>query len=169
VIRRAAAIAALLAIGAAPAACGGRAPGPGAPLSGESAGGAGAAVEDAGPAQPSAKAELPRRRAGEIRRADLDRVLDAGPGRFLATVEVRARLVDGAFRGWEVRKSPWDDVDLLPGDLLLDVNGRSLQHPLELKVLWDDLRRASTITAKIDRRGERFTLRFAVVPQSGPA
>ncbi|HWM84783.1 MAG TPA: hypothetical protein VNO33_03070, partial [Kofleriaceae bacterium] len=47
-------------------------------------------------------AESTSPRAGEIARADLNRVLDAGPGAFLARTEVKARLVKGQFRGWQV-------------------------------------------------------------------
>lgn len=106
----------------------------------------------------------PRRRSGEIRRADLERVLEAGPGRLLARVEVKASVTAGRFTGWEVVRNPWADVDLVAGDVILSVNGRTLEHPLELKVLWDDLRTASSIAVEVKRKGTTFALDFAIVP-----
>ncbi len=108
--------------------------------------------------------EVPRRRSGEIPRADLDRVLEAGPGRLLARVQVKASVTKGRFIGWEVVRNPWAEVDLLAGDVILSVNGRTLEHPLELKVLWDDLRKANAIAVDLDRKGEKLHLEFAIVP-----
>lgn len=106
----------------------------------------------------------PRRRSGEIARADLERVLEAGPGRLLARVEVKASVTGGRFIGWEVVRNPWDDVDLVAGDVILSVNGRTLEHPLELKVLWDDLRKANAIAVEVNRKGEKLRLDFSIVP-----
>lgn len=113
---------------------------------------------------------VPRRRKGEIPRAELERVLEAGPGRLLARVPVKAKVTRGRFNGWEVVRSPWREVDLVAGDVILTVNGRTLEHPLELKVLWDDLRKANAIAVEVDRKGEKFGLEFAIVPAvSAPA
>jgi hypothetical protein len=116
------------------------------------------------PAAAKKKVVAARRRRGEIRRADLERVLEAGPGRLLARIEVKARVSGGRFIGWEVVRNPWDDVDLVAGDVILSVNGRTLEHPLELKVLWDDLRKANAIAVEADRKGEKLRLDFTIVP-----
>lgn len=119
------------------------------------------------PAAAAPAAEPPpveRRRRGEIQRAALDEVLAAGPGRLLRRVAVKASVKGGRFKGWEVVRSPWREVDLVAGDVVLAVNGRTLEHPLELKVLWDDLRKASTIAVEVDRKGQKFALEFAIVP-----
>jgi type II secretory pathway component PulC len=91
-------------------------------------------------------------------------VLEAGPGRLLARVDVKASVTGGRFIGWEVVRNPWDDVDLVAGDVILSVNGRTLEHPLELKVLWDDLRKANAIAVEVDRKGEKLRLDFTIVP-----
>jgi hypothetical protein len=104
------------------------------------------------------------RRSGEIARADLNRVLDAGPGAFLGRAEVKVRLARGAFRGWEVVRPPYPEIDLVAGDVVLSVNGRILEHPVDLERLWSDLRAASAIDVDVERAGGRFALRFAVVP-----
>jgi hypothetical protein len=108
--------------------------------------------------------ERPRQRKGTIARADLDAVLAAGPGRFLASIEVKASVAKGRFKGWEVVRNPYPEVDLVAGDVILAVNGRSLEHPLELKLLWDDLRAANAILVEVDRRGEKFTVGYEVAP-----
>lgn len=149
------------------AACGSRTPPPDEPL---------IDVDDpeaTGGKKPSATPTAPlpepvRRREGEIARADLVRVLDAGEGRFLASVEVKANVLKGKFGGWRVVKSPYADVDLRPDDVILSVNDRMLEHPLELNLLWDDLRKADVIVVEVDRGGERFTLRFTIAPPAAP-
>ena len=110
---------------------------------------------------------VPRRRTGEIQRAELERVLQAGPGRLLARVRVKANVTGKRFNGWEVVRIPWPSVDLVAGDVVLAVNGRTLEHPLELKVLWDDLRKANAIAVEVDRKGEKFALTFDIVPAVG--
>jgi S1-C subfamily serine protease len=104
------------------------------------------------------------RRSGQVSRADLNQVLDAGPGAFLARAEVKARLVKGQFHGWEVIRTPYPDIDLVAGDVLLAVNGRVLEHPVDLEQLWNDLRAAKAIDVDVERGGSRFALRFTVVP-----
>jgi S1-C subfamily serine protease len=103
-------------------------------------------------------------RDGKIARADLHRVLDAGPGAFLARAEVKARLDKGQFRGWQVVRSPYSKIDIVPGDVLLSINGRTLEHPVDLERLWRDLRAANAIDVDVDRGGRKFALRFSVVP-----
>jgi len=44
------------------------------------------------------------------------------------------------------------------------VKGRTPEHPRDLQRLGDELRRATAIAAEVERSGERFSLRFAVVP-----
>lgn len=121
------------------------------------------------PAKKAAAPAVPRQRKGEIPRAELDRVLEAGPGRLLARFRVKAKVTRGRFIGWEVVRSPWAELDLVAGDIVLTVNGRTVEHPLELKVLWDDLRKANTIAVEVERKGQKFGLRFDIVPAVGAA
>ncbi|HKE14088.1 MAG TPA: hypothetical protein VKB80_04475 [Kofleriaceae bacterium] len=106
----------------------------------------------------------PSAHGGKIARVDLNRVLDAGPGAFLARAEVKARVVKGQFNGWQVVRSPYAQIDLVPGDVVMAVNGRTLEHPVDLEKLWRDLRATNTIAVDVDRGGQRIALRFAVVP-----
>ncbi|HEX3475993.1 MAG TPA: hypothetical protein VHT91_13295 [Kofleriaceae bacterium] len=108
-------------------------------------------------------------RTGTIARARLVAVLDAGPGTFLRQLEVAPRLAGDRFIGWQLvqlldRSGPLHDVDVVPGDVLLAVNGKPVARPEQLQALWDSLRTANEVTAQL-RRGDRpLELRFTVEP-----
>ena len=107
------------------------------------------------------------RRAGTIERAALVPVLDAGPAAFLSWFDVEADSRDGRFVGWRlVRVRPAGralaELDLVPGDVLVAVNGRPLARPDHLEALWRELYGAGAVVAEIRRAGERFTLRFTI-------
>jgi hypothetical protein len=125
------------------------------------------AAEPAVPAEPPPPP--PRVRELSIARAELDAALDAGPGRFLGTFEIRARVVGGRFAGWEIVRAPWDTLDLLPGDLVRRVNRRTMERPLELESLWGELRTADALELEVERGGEVFALRIAIAGGAPPA
>ncbi|HVK84563.1 MAG TPA: hypothetical protein VM513_10680 [Kofleriaceae bacterium] len=108
-------------------------------------------------------------RAGVIARDRLVKILDAGAGQFLRQVEVTPRMTGERFVGWQLvqlidRQGPLIDVDLLPGDVLLAVNGQPLARPDQLQGLWDSLRTANTVTAQLWRGDAKFSLQFTVEP-----
>ncbi len=161
VARHVALILALAVLAAVAAACGGRSPPPETAEDVEDP----AEARAVGEPEAGAPASGSPRRGGEVARVELNQVLDAGPGAFLARGEVKVRLVKGQFGGWRVVRTPFPDIDLVAGDVLLSVNGRRLEHPVDLERLWSDLRAANTIDVDVERRGQRFALRFAVVPK----
>jgi len=108
-------------------------------------------------------------RTGTIARARLVAVLDAGPGMFLRQLEVAPRLSGDRFVGWQLvqlldRTGPLHDVDLVPGDVLLAINGKPVSRPDELQALWDSLRTANEVAAQMWRGDTRLELRFAIDP-----
>jgi S1-C subfamily serine protease len=108
-------------------------------------------------------------RNGVIARDRLVKVLDAGAGQFLRQVEVTPRMTGERFVGWQLvqlidRHGPLIDIDLLPGDVLLAVNGQPLARPDQLQALWDSLRTANTVTAQLWRGDAKFSLEFTVEP-----
>lgn len=112
-------------------------------------------------------------RTGTIARDKLLAVLDAGPGTFLRQLEVSARLTGDRFVGWELiqlvdRGSPLYDVDLVPGDVLLAVNGQPVSRPDQLQAVWESLRTANAVTAKLWRGKTQLTLAFDVEPKVEP-
>jgi len=108
-------------------------------------------------------------RTGTIARARLVAVLDAGPGTFLRQLEVAPRLLGDRFVGWQLvqlidRQGPLHDIDLLPGDVLLAVNGKPLARPDELQAVWDSLRIANEVTVQVSRGDQKLQLHFTIEP-----
>lgn len=108
-------------------------------------------------------------RTGTIERAHLVAVLDAGPGTFLRQLEVAPRLSGKQFVGWQLVQlldhgGPLRDVDLVPGDVLLAINGRPLSRPEQLQVVWDSLRTANEVSAQLWRGDRKLELHFTVEP-----
>jgi S1-C subfamily serine protease len=108
-------------------------------------------------------------RAGTIGRARLLAVLDAGPGSFLRQLEVAPRLTGETFVGWQLvqlidRGGPLHDVDLVPGDVLLAINGKPLSRPEQLQTVWDSLRTANEVVAQMWRGDQKLELRFTIDP-----
>ena len=108
-------------------------------------------------------------RTGTIERAKLNAVLDGGPGAFLRQLEVTARLDGDRFVGWQLvqlldKSGPLYDVDVLPGDVLLAVNGKPLSRPDQLQSVWDSLRTANELRAQLWRGDSKLELAFAIEP-----
>jgi S1-C subfamily serine protease len=105
------------------------------------------------------KVSAPRPGPRPLTRADLTAVLDAGPGAFLSTVQVRAVASDGGFSGWEIVSLwPDDGVELHPGDVVTAVNGRKIERPEHLAELWESLRSSRALIVDYTRAGERRQL-----------
>ena len=105
--------------------------------------------------------------AGVIVRADLDAILDQGPGAFLARVEVEPVMEGEAFVAFQVAAlhdpAMFDGVDLLPGDRLVSINGQRIERPEHAMTVWSSLRVASELTVVVLRGGQPHELRFAIV------
>lgn len=124
-------------------------------------------TQTAGAEQP-AEAPVERVVAGEIARADLVPILDAGFGRFLQGVDTEPHLDEGAFVGFRLRSLyPADErfqrVDLTSGDTIIAVNGQSIERPEHALRVWNSLRVASELMVEYLRDGERREIRFAIV------
>lgn len=109
-------------------------------------------------------------RSGTIERAKLNAVLDAGPGKFLRQLEITPRMDGNRFVGWQLvevldRNGPLVDVDVLPGDVLLAVNGKPLARPDQLQAMWDSLRSANEVRAQLWRGNGKLELAFAIEPR----
>lgn len=112
-----------------------------------------------------APSPAPPERRGTIARAELDRVLDAGLGRFLQSVTTEPHL-DGrrfvGFRVLELRGELFAGVDLAPGDTIVRVNGMPIERPEQALAAWNALRVASELTLDVLRDGQARQLRFAI-------
>jgi hypothetical protein len=112
--------------------------------------------------------------AGTLPRAELVRVLDAGPGAFLQHVDVQPRFRAGHFYGWRVVSFFPDDPrfaaaprprPILPGDVVMRVNGRALERPEQLVQAWQALRAPTVreLVVELERAGVVHALRWAIV------
>lgn len=124
----------------------------------------------AAPAEPRPAAPLGKgMRTGTIPRARLVAVLDAGPGMFLRQLELAPRMAGDRFVGWQLvqlidRTGPLNDVDVVPGDVLLAINGKPVERPDELHTLWDSLRTANELRAQLWRGEAKLELAFTIDP-----
>lgn len=108
-------------------------------------------------------------RTGTIQRAALVKILDAGPGEFLRHMEVAPKHQGERFLGWQLvqildQQNPLVDVDLVPGDVLLALNGVSISRPDQLQTVWDGLRTANRVHADLWRGDAKLSLEFVVEP-----
>ena len=128
------------------------------------------ARSEATPAKPAKPPpEIPTEAAGVIARTELIAVLDRGPGRFLAGIEVEPVFEGKQFTGWEiVRFEPADArfgaAPLAPGDVVTAVNTKSISRPRQLQAVWDELRAANALVIEGERGGSPFALRYDITP-----
>jgi len=107
-------------------------------------------------------------RPGVLRRAALVRTIDAGLPLWLQGVEGDRVLANHRFQGWLVKSlHPGDpcyqDVDLRSGDVVLRVNGKSIEKPDQAFDVVQSLRTAPAIVVDYLRDGKprQFTLPIA--------
>ena len=113
-------------------------------------------------------------RSGTIDRAKLIAVLDNKPNTFLRQLEVAPRMDGDRFIGWQLvqlldRSGPLIDVDVVPGDVLLAVNGKPISRPDQLQTTWDSLRTANELRAQLWRGETKLELAFSIEPKVDPA
>ncbi|HZS40173.1 MAG TPA: hypothetical protein VFF06_25255 [Polyangia bacterium] len=105
--------------------------------------------------------------AGVIARRELVRMLDAAPGMFLQKVVPEPRFRGGRFYGWRLAQFfPGDarfaGVDVRAGDVILRVNGSSVERPEQLMEVWDGLRKARELVVELERAGAPKRLRWII-------
>jgi type II secretory pathway component PulC len=93
--------------------------------------------------------------------------LSHGMGAFLTRVEVEPALASGRFRGWRIVKLAPDDpmwrgVDLLPGDIVNQVNGLPIEHPEQALAAFQSLAVAKELRVTFDRNGTRRELLYPI-------
>jgi hypothetical protein len=129
-------------------------------------------------AAPSAGAQLVSAQTlsvskGTLQRADVERVVDGGLGRFLEHVVLEPSLVGGKFVGWTiVDLSPrelWQGIDLRPGDVVSRVNGMAIEREVEAFDAFQAVRQAPALEVTYVRQNQPHTLRFTIVGAPSPA
>jgi hypothetical protein len=123
-------------------------------------------------AEPAARPIAPPARGartGTIARDRLLAVLKAGPGMFLRQLEVTPRRTGDQVVGWQLVQlidpdGPLHDVDVIPGDVLLSINGKPVIRPDQLWSVWESLRTANQVVAQMWRGNQQLELRFTIEP-----
>jgi S1-C subfamily serine protease len=116
-----------------------------------------------GPASMPASAPASQRApTGVITKAELKGFLDRGMPAFIANVIVdrypRAR--SHRFRGWRILEFfPGDarfaNVDIKPGDVVLNINERPIERPDQFVAVWESLKQARVVVVET-KRGEKI-------------
>jgi hypothetical protein len=109
-------------------------------------------------------------RPGVLRRSAVARVVDAGLGQWLAGgVEVDRSPPPGRrFEGWVVRSLyPGDpcyrDVDVQIGDVVVRINGKSIERPEQAQEVFSSLRSAPALVLDLIRAGQSRTVTLPIV------
>ena len=110
---------------------------------------------------------------GTLQRADVERVVDAGLGRFLGSVVIEPSLSAGKFTGWSIvglePSDLWGAVDLQPGDVVTKVNGMPIEREVEAFDAFQAVRQAPVLEVSYLRQNQPRTLRFTIVGPPSPA
>ena len=104
---------------------------------------------------------------GQIPRAALDAEVARGIGRFLQQVRVEPVVSRGRFVGWRIATLFPNRTDvhaqgLRAGDIVLRVNGHSLERPEDLVAFWQTLASATRLVVDIERAGEATTVQYTI-------
>lgn len=105
-----------------------------------------------------------------IARAQLAIVLDGGLGRFFARVQTEPARENGRFVGFRIvalesalAANDAAGVGVRAGDVVVRVNGQSIERPEQALAVWEGLRVASTLAIEYLRAGQRREARFEIV------
>jgi hypothetical protein len=108
---------------------------------------------------------------GSLWRHDVNAAIDKGLGHFLQRVDVEPEFADEKFLGFKiVQLHPmawWQGVDILPGDVVLSLNGMPIERATEAYAAFESLRTASELRVAYIRNGQRRELKYAIVEQGG--
>lgn len=120
--------------------------------------------------EPVASGAPVTRQAGTLQRGDVEKVVDAGLGRFLSQVAIEPKLQAGKFVGWSIvsLQPPelWRGIDLQPGDVVTRVNGMAIEREMQAYDAFQAVRQAPTLEVSYTRGGQPRLLRYAII---GPA
>lgn len=129
--------------------------------------------------RPSAGVATSQPRAGtgiavtSLARADVERVVDGGLGRFLGYVSIEPRLSAGKFTGWSIVSlqpaEVWQGIDLQAGDIVTHVNGMPIEREMEAYDAFQAVRQAPQLEVTYLRQNQPRTLRLIIIGAPSPA
>lgn len=102
--------------------------------------------------------------AGTIARTRLLPVVDQGLGRFLSHLRLSPVFEGARFVGFAIAgiDPAWGDIGLVPGDVLVRVNGQPIERPEQAQAAFESLRVVSEVVVDITRAGVPATLRYRI-------
>lgn len=94
-------------------------------------------------------------------------VMSPGMGAFLQRIEVKEKLVDGRFHGFQIlqlRGDPvfWENSQIRVGDVVTSVNGGEIGHYDQAFKIWQSLATTDEIVIAYERGGEPMQLRIVI-------
>ncbi len=109
-----------------------------------------------------------------LKRADLDRVLAAGPGALLQHVPLKPAFSGGQrrrFQGFLIARIFDNSPEVLrfgprPGDRLRSVNGLVVNTPDQLMAVFKQLQNATVVQVSVVRDGQRLDFSWPVVDRN---
>jgi S1-C subfamily serine protease len=108
--------------------------------------------------------------AGSLWRHDVNAAVDRGLGHFLQRVDVEPAFADDKFQGFKILQlhpqAWWQGVDILPGDIVLSLNGMPIERATEAYAAFESLRTANELRVAYLRNGQRRELKYAIVEQT---
>jgi hypothetical protein len=110
---------------------------------------------------------------GSLWRRDVNAVLNGGLGLFLQHADLVPEVQQGNFVGFKIveLRPPgwWQGVDLMPGDVIVQVNGMPIEKPTEAHEAFESLRKADKLTVHYLRGGEARDLVYTIIDKPGTA
>lgn len=108
---------------------------------------------------------------GSLWRRDVNAALDGGLGLFLQHADLAPEVQQGTFVGFKIveLRPPgwWQGVDLMPGDVIVQVNGMPIEQPTEAHDAFESLRKADKLTVHYLRGGESRDLVYTIIDKPG--
>jgi S1-C subfamily serine protease len=107
--------------------------------------------------------------ARSLSRSVVRAVVAQGLGAFLQRLEVDEHpvLLGGKFRGFRIialrGTDFWSSVDLVPGDVVIGINGFPIERPEQAQTAFDSLVVASELRVAYDRSGQERELVYSIV------
>ena len=108
----------------------------------------------------------------KLKRSEVVATVDQGLGRFLQHVEVEPSLAGGRFVGFRIvglrPAEYWAGVDLMPGDVVTRVNGRSIERDTDAYKTFQSLKSATELRVTFMRGGQERELVLPIVDDGVP-
>ncbi len=116
------------------------------------------------------EAPKPKTKVTQLRRPGVRETVRGGIGRFLqdVTVDDTPAFRNGKFLGFRVveLRGDLDACDLRAGDVVIRVNGQSVEHPEEALVVFQSLSNAKELVVDYERDGAPQKLRLPIVDET---